>query len=559
MLPLTQWHTASPLWSEALENGTQARFRQPAILRFASDTFMADLQALLNKPEAETQDGLLNLVVRPETWRTKEADWLATEAFDHHPSLKLFQPAHGRFYLAAASLVCRIPGLPDRMVDTANEERVFFVLRKLVPNSNGETDQAGNENGFTEYGWRDGRWRQVSEPDRNIADDEERMPMFFADFTCDKRRRRLLGGFIPVANREAYQAAPGLAPAPPDGETPPDPRLWRFETLFVNPAIYLKDAIAPPDPDDEKAREAFIFALLDLDEFLTTYLHEGWPDEWTELDADRKAVFDWLHTTNAFTGVTWLEALEDVRGKRERILSGDLNSDVAPLEFIFDPINTEDIEHALATLGSPDAADTGSFYHQVREFIEQSPSPTLPEDLQALKALSQIDPRAGALYAIRCVYERPCCRTVQLATPLKARLEPKQTREHIVSKRSPAFQLASFFDPDAPARPLRITMPIDTSVDGLRKFPKNVTFLISNELRRQMERVQGLKLADLDDGNLQDDPGGLDFGMICSLSIPIITICALILLMIIVQLLNIVFWWLPFFKLCIPLNLKAKG
>ena len=40
--------------------------------------------------------------------------------------------------------------------------------------------------------------------------------------------------------------------------------------------------------------------------------------------------------------------------------------------------------------------------------------------------------------------------------------------------------------------------------------------------------------------------------MVCQLSIPIITICALILLMIIVSLLNIVFFWLPFFKICLP-------
>jgi hypothetical protein len=40
--------------------------------------------------------------------------------------------------------------------------------------------------------------------------------------------------------------------------------------------------------------------------------------------------------------------------------------------------------------------------------------------------------------------------------------------------------------------------------------------------------------------------------MVCQLSIPIITICALMLLMIIAQLLNLVFFWLPLFKICRP-------
>jgi len=44
-----------------------------------------------------------------------------------------------------------------------------------------------------------------------------------------------------------------------------------------------------------------------------------------------------------------------------------------------------------------------------------------------------------------------------------------------------------------------------------------------------------------------------------SLSIPIITICAMIVLMIFLILLNIIFFWLPFFKICFPVpTLKAK-
>jgi hypothetical protein len=52
--------------------------------------------------------------------------------------------------------------------------------------------------------------------------------------------------------------------------------------------------------------------------------------------------------------------------------------------------------------------------------------------------------------------------------------------------------------------------------------------------------------------------GSSSLGMICSISIPIITICALILLMIIVSLLDIVFHWLPYFVFCFPVP-KFKG
>jgi hypothetical protein len=43
-------------------------------------------------------------------------------------------------------------------------------------------------------------------------------------------------------------------------------------------------------------------------------------------------------------------------------------------------------------------------------------------------------------------------------------------------------------------------------------------------------------------------------GHICSLSIPIITICAFILLFVIAIVLNLLFWWLPFLKICFPLK-----
>jgi hypothetical protein len=46
---------------------------------------------------------------------------------------------------------------------------------------------------------------------------------------------------------------------------------------------------------------------------------------------------------------------------------------------------------------------------------------------------------------------------------------------------------------------------------------------------------------------------GMSLGVMCSLSIPIITICALLLLMIIVSLLDFIFRWLPYFVVCFPL------
>jgi len=137
----------------------------------------------------------------------------------------------------------------------------------------------------------------------------------------------------------------------------------------------------------------------------------------------------------------------------------------------------------------------------------------------------------------------------------------------VISEPTAPFLMAGFFDPDAPARPLRINLPMDTTPAGLRKFDKNTAFMISDVLCSQIDRAKGMGLGDLvrsvlpwplhkdldipDTGPCEKD--GTSFGMICSLSIPIITICALILLMIIVSLLDIIFRWVPFFIMCLPL------
>jgi hypothetical protein len=167
-------------------------------------------------------------------------------------------------------------------------------------------------------------------------------------------------------------------------------------------------------------------------------------------------------------------------------------------------------------------------------------SPAPPPAAGAQPAVPKLDPSGGVTYRLRCVYRKPRC------GPLA---------KDEVSEPSEEFVLAPFFDPDAPGRPIRITMPVDTSPAGLRKFPKNVAILVSDKLRQQMAAVGDPKAALA--GDVAQGPP-FDLGEICSFSIPIITICALIVLMIFIQLLNIIFWWLPFLKICLPLKLKAK-
>ena len=101
-----------------------------------------------------------------------------------------------------------------------------------------------------------------------------------------------------------------------------------------------------------------------------------------------------------------------------------------------------------------------------------------------------------------------------------------------------------------------------TSVRPAARFDKNTVFMMSDILCGQVDRFKGRAwltscsaccpgLSSSRCACLTRAPCGT--GVMCSLSIPIITICALILLTIIVLLLELIFHWLPIFTVCFPL------
>lgn len=196
-------------------------------------------------------------------------------------------------------------------------------------------------------------------------------------------------------------------------------------------------------------------------------------------------------------------------------------------------------------------ARIGTLATLVDDALREAAAPAGPLPEPPLASVTPIDMRE-AWYVMRLVYERPDCAPFE-GTVVSAATQP--------------FQMAGFFDPDAPARPIRIGLPLDISPAGLRKFDKNTAFMLSDVLCGHLDRVKGITLADLvlsvlpwpfhkdlkapSKGDCKQ--GDLSLGVMCSLSIPIVTICALLLLMIIVSILDYFFRWMPYFIACFPL------
>ena len=714
-----QWTAPQPYWrTGAVGAARPGLVQQPQILRFATDDFIEQFLSTL----AHDPTSLPALTAQYETWRAPHVGlqpnpqaWLERPASrllpvrrkllaraqaqnglpalpappnTTHP-IKLYQPAHQRHYLVAASLVCQTAGLPDRTVDVARQ-KVSFVLRRILPTGPIAPSEAlpvpTNLQDWTEYAWvsdaQQGHWQEVPASLSKPLPAEERLSTFPARFTdLQEQARRLFVGSVPVGRREAYQSArmqqgvtststasgaQGAAAIATeqavqarrvqlqsDALSAWVAQLNQARDLDLLPAMLIYRPTAFDDAGkftgdradktkvDAKALRRLRsqlqlnswYILLDLRAWLSDHM----PGYLTWLDGlasyTRSALppqADWvtwhalLQTvqtpngliegsdlpliegdasndlfTTSQVAIDLPDALRRIGGSRnnrthaqwlEGALSGDPAFATVPFamrpsdeptwtnalprdheltrwpDFLFllvDPWHAVPPPLSSAQAPANDPADYPVEREQKRIADLANFVPTTALDLTSpvpqpgLASFQPSDMRE-AWYVMRMVHERPDCAPFE-GTLMSAPTEP--------------FQLASFFDPDAPARPIRIGLPVDISPAGLRKFDRNTVFMMSDMLCGHIDRFKGITFGDLvlsvlpwpfhkdfdvkGKGPCKDNGDAL--GVMCSLSIPIITICALILLTIIVSLLDFIFRWLPLFIVCFPVpGFKGK-
>lgn len=114
------------------------------------------------------------------------------------------------------------------------------------------------------------------------------------------------------------------------------------------------------------------------------------------------------------------------------------------------------------------------------------------------------------------------------------------------SQPSSPFQIAPWYDGSPGPKP---TIDLPNPLGDLSSIQPNVAFSVPSSLAGLLGRNDPEDLL-AGKGKPSDESG---LAWLCSFSIPIITICAFILLVIFISLLNFVFWWLPFVKICIPI------
>lgn len=120
--------------------------------------------------------------------------------------------------------------------------------------------------------------------------------------------------------------------------------------------------------------------------------------------------------------------------------------------------------------------------------------------------------------------------------------------ETIWSSYSEPFTIAPWYaSGDVP--PLRVALPDVLDPSALRKLKPNVAFAVPCQL---FNFLQSNDPKDLLEGKGSNGSGGMAFDWICSFNIPIITLCAFIVLNIFLSLFDLIFRWMMFIKICIP-------
>ncbi len=519
----------------------------PTVLRFSREDFVPHLLAELQSPEGRRRLEDLRQTPPPGS------------------VLVLEQPVHRAFHLVLVDAYCLAPGWPP--LDPARIHSAGLVVRRRTTDG----PQGWLRRDGLALGWRPlpagavaedsdyepdpqrrrTRWmgsngavlgRLTSFPGELDHSAEDVLPLFKLPPEVAKAQgRTLLYGWLPLSASEQ---------TPPDNGPPPFTRTHvadRIPPLFRPDR---SDADTPPFGTGEAVSQAEAqrpSAIAD-------------PDRQTQVAGLRDALTWLAQETGAFTGEDYAQPLVDALGAvaLDSPFDTDLYQWLARAYRVLVELR-DDERPPLATVVGGGA---GGLLQSVQINAEVPPLTAMPLpaawpllDGTAFETLidaahaaltarwRRLAPAVPRYPAGRARYHLRCFARVEVADDCPPRI--------VWSSPSAAFSIKPWYESgDAP--PVQVELPPLTP-DRLKDLKPNVAFKVPPEVQQFMD---GLKLDDLLEGKKPKTKLGI--GMLCGFNIPIITLCAFIVLQIFLVLFHILFFWLPFIRICIPIPIVTN-
>jgi hypothetical protein len=491
------------------------------------------------------------------------AELLATVArdTDRAGTLRLFQPVHRTFHLAMFEVVCDAPGAPR--LDPDRIDSSGLVVRRVAgARGSSPYGDAWQSAGPTVHGWvplrtadegrRDPDPARRRLPDQGRAALNERLrdavepiplaedhaPMFVAPAdVCADAGRTILFALIPTVS-------PQLATVPLDAGAATE-SLYDDDELAAQVPPLLRAGPAPSI--SELAGRSYTYESADSTARAASALADPAP-----AGADSAS----LRASKQMYG--FLQALRVLAIQLDVFGEGLGNPrDAAPLR--------EELAAITLTFPGGQTRDAASFLRQAAERLVLSPGTgqaiTMPTAWPALAAKAATRIRSGFGRALQARFRAFVPTATRFDDPagryvvrglVRVRRDDGCPPDLVWSELSAPYRVVPWYD-NGDAPPLLVRLPrIDRNT--VKKLKPNVAFAVPGGLFDLLARNRP---KDLIDGNGKPgSEGGVDW--VCGFNIPIITLCAFIVLYIFLTLFHIIFWWLPFIRICFPIPRRAR-
>lgn len=462
--------------------------------------------------------------------------------------LELNPPLHKRMQIALFEVVCRRPGAPR--LDPKQIVGSGLVIRQLA---------GGGRKAWLKLGGRVAGWQVASEapdydPDplqrrtshkanaairkavaerKGLSDDaaEDVTPLFvMPPEVCAARGKTILFGVVPVVSSETVD---GPGPSIDFGSLGAEDR----QEMVDHFSSYLKERASTPMPRAGDALSAQWNALADPRDAsgnpdpqmkaFGVFLHQAL----SELDLFGPSPASQRLAT-LFAGIRLPLTKDDY---------GRVSEDIDAATFLRDAMRIL-IDATPQTVGLAADAPAAS----ARMPLEWPPIDATTGEALSAAALDCLSARHARLSPPQPKFDGDA-NLYQVKGFVRLKSHGDCAEKIVWSGYSEPFRIAPWWDGDGPG--VKISLP---SMDKLRQINPNVSFDIPSKIGK----VLSGDLTKVLDG---EDPGGIELGWLCSFSLPVITLCAFIVLHIFLGLLNIVFQWMLWFKICIPIPKSKSG
>lgn len=479
-----------------------------------------DAPTILKLPVQDFLERLLADLARPD-WRER----ITAMTLAQGDGLRLFLPLHQTFHVVLLDAHCLAFGKPR--LDPKKFDGMGLVIRRMLDD--------GTEQGWMREGERVLGWRVLADPD--LDPDSARRPAALRLGPADLKARLARVRF-------------------------PDPAAETVAPLFVAPPEVCAAAGRTllygliPVTSGERP-EAEVFPDLDADDFAAHL------SPWLKTDAPATPKAGNVLTVieaDAAAADSDIDAFLQLLGQLEYEFEafGGAGSNLHPL--------LNEVSIVIPDLAMTPLGDWLNFAASVllrrdiatAQVIMPPEWPAISADLAARIAAEALRVSREKLDAARAANALPSSARFDDPTA-RYRLRAFARVKHgacpptlLWSAPSAPYTLAPWFEP-GDAAPAAIALP---SLADFKKLKPNVSFAVPPSLQAFLQGNDAEKVLKGEGGK-----GGPELSVqwICSFSLPIITLCAFIVLNIFLSLFNLIFSWMAFIKICLPIPLPKKG